>query len=52
MIERYTCSSPKSHPAAKVGLVHWLGGGLGNRFRLGIGSSASADENEMTAKSG
>jgi hypothetical protein len=47
-----TCSSPKCHPVAKMGLVHRLGGGLGNSFRLGIGSSVTADENEMTAKSG
>jgi len=33
-----------------MGLVHRLGGGLGNGFRLGIGSSVTADENEMTAK--
>jgi hypothetical protein len=46
------CSSPKCHPAAKMGLVHRLGVGLGNSFRLGIGSSVTADENEMTAKSG
>jgi hypothetical protein len=35
-----------------MGLVHPLGGGLGNSFRLGIGSSVTADENEMTTKSG
>src|ERR1700676_4143443 len=44
--------SPKCHPAAKMGLVHRLGGGLGNSFRLRIGSSVTANENEMTAKSG
>ena len=46
------CSSPKCHPAAKMGQVHRLGGGFGNSFRLRIGSSLTADENEMTAKSG
>jgi hypothetical protein len=35
-----------------MGLVDRLGGDLGNSFRLEIGSSVTADENEMTAKSG
>jgi hypothetical protein len=35
-----------------MGMVRRLGGSLGNSVRAGIGSSVTADENEMTAKSG
>ena len=51
-LESGTYSSQKCHPAVKMGLVYQLGGGLGNSFRLWIGSSVTTDVNEMTAKSG
>ena len=33
-----------------MGLIHRPGGGFGSSFRLGIGCSVTADQNEITAK--
>jgi len=33
-----------------MGLIHRLGGGFGSSFRLGIGCSVTAEQNEITAK--
>src|SRR5580658_6100610 len=34
----------------EMGLIHRLGGGFGSSYRLGIGCSVTADQNEITAK--
>ena len=50
-----SCSSPKYHPLAKMGMVHPLGGALGSSFRLvtlprlHAGYSKVADYNRLLA---
>ena len=40
----------KMPSSAKMGMIHRLGGGFGSGFRLGIGCSVTAYQNEITAK--
>ena len=40
----------KMRSGGEMDLIYRLGGGLGSSFRLGIGCSVTADQNEITAK--